>query len=426
MRSLLLRLRGGALPWSRRRVVLAALAAVVAAGGASAFRRAGPPATPTAEARIGEFVDSVEVRGEVKAARSVTLTAPSGTEGDVQIVWLVRNGTIVKKGDEVVRFDTARLQRTLEQHRSDLKRTEAEIQGAQAQARLTAEQNQTELMQARYAVERARLDVKRQEILSPIEGEKNRLRLGDAEQRLKEAEQKLRSGEAAAAAETASKRQKKAKALFEVQKAERAIAAMTLRAPVDGMVALLPNFRGRFFGSSAPEFKEGDRVWAGAAIVELPDLGSVRLSARVDEAERGRLAVAQTARVRVDAVPDKEFTGKVTDISPLAKVDFSTWPPPKNFDFAVQLDQTDPRLRPGMSATARVAVQRIPGVLLLPASATFQRAGRSVAYVLRGSRFEEREVEVARRNREHVVVARGVASGEKVALKDPTEGTARQ
>ncbi|PYQ17430.1 MAG: hypothetical protein DMF80_00765 [Acidobacteria bacterium] len=411
--------RGGRLRWPT-----IGLAAVVGIGVLWHGRAA--PALPTAEVKTGELVDFVELRGEVKAVKSVTLNAPSSTDGDLQIISILKNGTGVKTGENVVQLDTVKLQRTREQQQSDLKRAEAEIEGAQAQARLQEEQNRTELMQARYDVERARLDVQKQEILSAIEAGKTKLRLATAEQRAREAEQKLRAGRAAAAADIESKKQKRAKALFEVQRAQRGIESMTLKAPVDGMVTILPNWRGRFFGANAPEFKEGDRVWPGAPLVELPDLSAVRVAARVDEAERGQLSLGQTAVVRVDAVPDKEFTGTVSDISALAKIDFSTWPPPKNFDLALRVAQSDPRLRPGMSATARVAIDRVPGALLIPVAASFQKGGRTVSYVLRGARFEERTIEIARRNREQIAVARGLRAGEKVALRDPTEEASRR
>ena len=99
----------------------------------------------------------------------------------------------------------------------------------------------------------------------------------------------------------------------------------------------------------------------------------------------------QPATVRVDAVPDKEFPAHVVEISPLAKIDFSGWPFPRNFDVSVQLDQADLRVRPGMSATARVAVEKLPDCILIPPEATFQKFGKTVAYVLSGSSFQERE-----------------------------------
>ena len=111
----------------------------------------------------------------------------------------------------------------------------------------------------------------------------------------------------------------------------------------------------------------------------------------------------------------------MAEISTLAKLDFSSgWPPKKNFDLIVRLDQTDPRLRPGMSSTIRVAVGTLPNSILIPVRAAFSKQGRTVAYVLRGSSFEERAIEVSRRSAEEVVVAKGLKNAERVALKDPT------
>jgi multidrug efflux pump subunit AcrA (membrane-fusion protein) len=124
--------------------------------------------------------------------------------------------------------------------------------------------------------------------------------------------------------------------------------------------------------------------------------------------------------VRADAVPDKEMVGKIGDISALARVDFSSWPPQRNFEMVVELNQIDPRLRPGMNTTVRVAVDRIADVVLIPARAVFEKAGRSVAYVQqpRGG-WDERLVQIARRGQEQLVVRDGVQPGDRVALKDP-------
>jgi len=407
--------------WNRRRwTVIGGTAMVAGAGWGGVWLARTAPKVPTAEVRRGEFVDYVQVRGEVKALHSIILIAPFNA-GDIQIVRLTRNGDRVHKGDVVVQFDTTTLQQTLDQKGSELKTAEADIEGARAQARLQQEQDLTELMKARYDVERAKLDASKQEILSRIEGEKTKLNLADAEQKLREIEERLKSHQMAAAADIESKKQKRDKALFEMRQAERNLVAMTLRAPVDGMVTLLPNWRaGGFFSGSAPEFKEGDRTWPGAAIAELPDLSALRIAVRADETDRGRLKPGQSVAVRVDAVPDKEFSGSIAEIGALAKPDFSGWPPAKNFDVAIQLEQADPRMRPGMSATSRVAVGRAPDSILIPAEAAFQKAGRTVAYVLRGSKFEERVVEVARRGNGEVALARGLQPGERVALRDPT------
>jgi HlyD family secretion protein len=404
----------------RRWVVLAAGLLVVA--GLGVFKLRMPKAAPkinTAEVKRGEFVAHVQVRGELKALRSIVLTAPSGA-GDIQIIRLVKNGTQVKKGDVLVQFDTSTLQRTLDQKLSELKTAEGEIERIRAQARLKDEENKTQLTKNTYDVERAKLEVSKQEILAAIEGEKAKIALSDAGHKLQEIGIKLTSDQSSATADVEIQKQKREKATFEVREAERSIAAMSLKAPVDGLVTLMSNWRaGSNFGS-APEFKEGDRAWPGAGIVELPDLTSVRVTGRVEETERGRLKTGQTGVVKIDALPAKDFSATLVDISPLAKLDVSTWPPPKNFDSVLQLGETDPKIRPGMSATARIAVERVPNVILIPADASFQKKGRSVAYVLNGAVFAERVIEITRRSGSQLWIAKGLNPGEKVALKDPT------
>jgi RND family efflux transporter MFP subunit len=406
----------------RKRLWLTVGVFLVAAGGWGSLRYLRPTKEelPTAQVTRGEFVYSVELRGEVKATRSVVITTPSNA-GDILIVKLTKTGTQVRKGDIVAELDTTALQNTLDQRKSDLKQAEAQIENSRAQAHLTEEQDQTALLKAQYDVERARLEASKQEILSKIDGEKNKLLLTDAEQKLNEAEQKLASDKTSAAADLASVKQKREKALYDVRLAEDGISKMILRAPVDGIVNCLMNFRAGGPNQMAPLFKEGDRAWPGAAIAEVPDMSTLRIRARVDESDRGRLRVAQTGTARVDAVPDKEFAGTVDDISPLAKPDFNQWPPPKNFDLLFQVQEPDQRLRPGMSSTVRVAVERVPNSILIPAEAVFVRTSGPVVYVLRRSRFEERRITVARRNTQgRVAIGDGLDAGDRVALKDPT------
>ena len=87
---------------------------------------------------------------------------------------------------------------------------------------------------------------------------------------------------------------------------------------------------------------------------------------------------------------------------------------------AYRIDGADPRLSPGMGAISRIAVDRVSSAMVLPDSAIFRKSGRTVVYVLRGSRFEETPVEVQRRSGENALIANGLKFGENVALKDPT------
>lgn len=351
------------------------------------------------------------------------LTAPSNA-GDIQIIKLARNGSAVHKGDLVISFDTVTLQNTLAQRRSDLKQAQAQAEDARAKAKLSAQQDVTDLMTASYDVERAKLEASKAEILSVIDGEEKKLLLADAEQKLKQVQTKAESDKRSSEADINGFLQKQTKAQRDVTQYEDRIALMVVKAPVDGTMIMLPNYRaGGAFGMSAPEFKEGDKAYAGADIAQLPDLSTMYFSGRVDETDRGRLQVGETVSSRVDAVPDREFVGTVGEISPLAKLDYSGWPPTKNFDLAVALDHPDPRLRPGMSTTLRIAVDRLPNVIIVPSAAVFTRNGHSVVYVSQGdsssSKFEERQVTIGHRGSGQAEVRSGLKPGERVALRDP-------
>ena len=111
------------------------------------------PALPTFEVKRGEFLDTLQLRGQVKALKSVTITAPAEA-GDLQVLTIAADGSQLKQGDVVVEFDKTRTEQDLAQHRSTLKSAQAEIEQARAAARLAEEADTTEDMKARYDVER--------------------------------------------------------------------------------------------------------------------------------------------------------------------------------------------------------------------------------------------------------------------------------
>ena len=406
-----------------KRALGAAVVVIVIAGAAVAMnaRTGSVPSVTTADVTRGDFVDYIQIRGEIRPAKSIVLAAPLQAGGELQIVKLVKNGSAVKKGDLLVEFDATQLQQRLLERKSELKTAEGEIQQVTSQQAINAEQQQTDVMKAKYDVERAKLDLGKRDLISRIEYESAKLSLADAEQRLKEVEAKALSAKAGAEAELTGKRRKRDKAQFDVERTQASIDALHLLAPADGTINILENPRsGGPFGGGGVEFREGDRAWAGASILELPDLSSIHLEARLDESDRGRLKVGQVATVKIEAVPGKDFTAKVDLISVLARVDFSSgWPPVRNFDLGLILDEKDTRIRPGMTATARIAADRLPNVTLVPAEAIFQKDGHPIVYRLNGSKFDEQQIEIVRRGREQAAVSAGVNPGDKLAARRP-------
>jgi multidrug efflux pump subunit AcrA (membrane-fusion protein) len=403
-----------------RNAAVIGVVAVLGVAGVYVTAGGGPlPNLPMTDVVRGEFVDTLEIRGEIRPLKSLVLASPMNA-GELQIVKLAKNGSIVKAGDVVVEFDGSTLLRTVQEKQSELKQADAEIEQSTAQSKIAEEQNQTAQMKAKYDVERAKLDVGKGETVSRIENEQAKLVLADAEQKMIELAEKVKSDRTSAEADVFAKKRKREKALFDLERAQRGLERLQLKAPAGGMVNILQNPRsGDMFGNGQ-EFREGDRAWAGASILELPDLSSIHLEARLDESDRGRLKTGQDAVVRVEAVPGRDFKSRIENISVLARVDFSSgWPPPKNFDLGLVLLEQDPKIRPGMTAIARIATDRIPNVVLVPSEAIFQRDGSPVVYALSGSGFEERKVEVSRRGKEQAIVTGGVEPGVKIATRRP-------
>ena len=397
-----------------RTIVVVILASGVLFGAIRFSNRS--PSVPTLVVQRADFIDSFQFRGEVKALKSVTIVTPAEV-GDFQILKIATDGTSVKQGDVVVEFDKTKTEQDLAQYRSGMKSAQAEIDQARAEARLTEEEDWTAVMKAQYDVEAAKLDASKQEVLSKIEGAEAKLKLADAEQKLRELQAKAKSDHTSSQAKVESKIQASQKATYDVQRAERALTRMTLQAPLAGVISLVSIWRPG--GESA--FKPGDRAWPGAPIAELPDVSPLRISARLEETDRGRVALQQPVTVHMDAISDREFTGKIDQISTIATSDFSGgWPFPRNFDCSIALDQSDTQLKPGMTAQVTVVVDKVTDALAIPAQAVFQKSDQTVAYVWSGSKFQERVIGVGRRSGDRILIVNGLRPGDRVALADPT------
>jgi HlyD family secretion protein len=197
---------------------------------------------------------------------------------------------------------------------------------------------------------------------------------------------------------------------------------MVMRAPLDGVVSVLPNFRTQgSFGSSPPPFKEGDKAWTGAMIAEIPDLTEMRVELKLDEVDRGRLQMGVKGKVRVDAIPDRELPVELDWISPIASINFRGAMQDKTFPARATLKELDHRLRPGMSAGAELVLESYPNSILIPIRASVTSNGKPAVYVQKGDGFVLRPIEVGKRNDTDLVVLKGLQAGETVALENPIE-----
>jgi biotin carboxyl carrier protein len=349
MRKLILRL-----------VILSVLAGAVYA----AYRvyRALPQreeAFATAKVKQGDVVVRSFARGELRAVRSVTLTAPN-LFGTVQVTRLAALGSLAREKDLVVEFDDAEVLSRLEEKQLELDQIDEQVKKAQADLAIRDNQDQVELLRARYSVRRAELEVKRNELISAIDAKKNQLTLEESKRRLTQLESDIKSRREQAQAELAVLREKKNKASLELNREKQRLAQVKLLAPMAGLVAVKQNRSSvTMFGMQLPDIREGDQVQPGMPVVDILDLSEMEVIAKVGELDRANLTEGQEVLMRLDALPEKTFNGRIKSMSGTASANMFSSDPAKKFDviFSIDMRQLLGALGANDAAIARILAQ---------------------------------------------------------------------
>jgi HlyD family secretion protein len=196
--------------------------------------------------------------------------------------------------------------------------------------------------------------------------------------------------------------------------ARQQLARTEIRADVPGIVV----YRDVFFGSEQRKPQVGDQVWANQPLLILPDVSRMTVETKVRETDIHKVEKNQKVQVKVDAYPDLKLSGQVSLIGALAQEEKERRGV-KFFTVTLELNESDPRLRPGMTARVEIQVEQRPHALYVPLEAVFDRDGRTVVYAWSRGRLEERDVVPGPSNRDFVVIEKGLQKGERVALKDP-------
>jgi HlyD family secretion protein len=403
--------------WIRRAVAIFVFLLIAGAISFGVYRlRAVEAATnlPIAPVRKGEFTVLVRCRGDLKAQRSAQVTAPVNVP-ELRIVWIAPQGSQVKPGDPIVRFDPSSAKNQLEERKAALEKAQAALDEAIAQARIMAEQDKLDLADTDYKVEKAKLEVSKAEIVSKLQGEESRVDLSIAEKKHSVQRSSTELNEASNRSKIASMTRALDKAKDDMELTQYRLERMELRAPIAGMVNILPNYSQGWM--NAKPFKVGDQAWPGGALVEIPALETLEMEGKLDEIDRGRIKAGLDVIVRLDALPEITFPAKLSQISPMTVMGWE-WPPTRTFRGFAKLANIDPRLRPGMNGRMDVVVDRIKDAIAVPAKAVFTRAGKAVVYLADNGKYTPVEVEVIARNPDEVAV-KGLHAGAQVALVEP-------
>jgi HlyD family secretion protein len=196
--------------------------------------------------------------------------------------------------------------------------------------------------------------------------------------------------------------------------AEQQLARTEVRADVPGIVV----YRDVFFGSEQRKPQVGDQVWANQPLLILPDVSKMVVETRVRETDIHKVERNQNVVVRVQAYPDLKLGGKVTLVGTLAQEEKERRGT-KFFGITVQLNESDPRLRPGMTARVEIQVEERQKALFVPLEAVFEKDGRKVCHVFERGGFTARDVVLGPSSTDFVVVEKGLRKGDRVALRDP-------
>jgi RND family efflux transporter MFP subunit len=366
----------------------------------------------------GRLDVTVEASGEVFAERSVSVTAPP-VRWRLQVIWLVKEGTTVREGDLLVRFDPGELQKELSEKEAELRSLEAEIQQKRAQLAALENEYAMQLMGAQLDYDLARVQLVEDEGLVPRkELDQARLRLQNAGERLERTKSKLEAEREAAASQGRILEVRRKNAQSQYDFAVDSLKKMEIRAPSSGLVVVNEIWK----GSEESKVQVGDSVWPGFAIIALPDFATLQVKVWASEVDAGILREGQPCTVSLDAFPDLSLPGKVRSVGQVGtKREYDA--AKKEFEVVIGLDRLDERLKPGMTARASIVVATHSGVLSVPIESVRQEEGG--AWVQVRERFGTRAAKVVLgdRNATHIIVKDGLADGDRILMLPPEKAT---
>jgi multidrug efflux pump subunit AcrA (membrane-fusion protein) len=387
------------------------------------------PIIPTATVVRGPLALDVHATGELRAARSMMMAAPS-VGGTLRIITLLPTGAFVKTGDVIVELDPSDQEYQLEQAKSQLEEAEQIIVKRRADLQVQTAEQEVALLTARFDVRRAELDARMdRDLISANDFAKRELALEQARQQLARLEADAKTRLETDKAALMLVEEGRAKAELAMTRAQENIASLTMKAPMDGLVVVRENrdaSGGMFYsGMTLPELRSGDNTFAGRPIADVFDLSGMTLKVKVNELDRANVAVGQSAEVSSNGVPGEIFPGTISSVAGLVGTSdwWDTAGPSRQFDATLTLNKLDPRLRPGTTVEAILKGKTIDDVLQVPLQAVRQKNGKPIVFVQTPQGFETREVKVTYRTESRAGLE-GIPEGAVVALVDPTQAPA--
>jgi multidrug resistance efflux pump len=333
---------------------LALVAMLVAAGMAAAGCRPAASdmtrATPAAAGVAGP--QPIRLAGSVEASRATTVLVPrmAGQSTPTMIITsLARAGSHVQKGDVIIEFDPQDQLRAARDRQAEITDLDGQIAKKKTEQAVTRARDETELAEAGRNVERAALEVKKNDLVARVEAQKNSLALEQSRARLVQLKETFQLKRQAAAAELRILEIQRERAERALRYAEGNTAKMRVEAPFPGLVVLKQIYQ----GSQYVDVQEGQDVRPGLPVVDIVDPTSMQVRARVPQSDVSSITPGQAAKVRLDAYPDLVFDGRVDSVAPLGIPSVRT-PKIRTFTVVVAIKGTSAQLMPDLSASVEI------------------------------------------------------------------------
>ena len=397
---------------SRRRIILGAILVVAAGGAAAIWVMKRDTEATTAAVQREEFRAVVEATGMLEAAVAYEIGPPSVQDfWEYNLSWMIPEGSQVKKGDVIARFDATQLEERLREHNAARETAVQEKEKEERNLEVTLKKLRLDLVTAEGDLKKIDIETAVPEsLLSSIDVQQTALRRELAERRVKFLKEKIDFQQALVKSKLELLDVKRRFAEGKIAYTQEAIEKFHVRAPVSGLVIYIPKRNG-------DRWEVGEGVWMLAKLLKVADVSTLRVEADVLEVDSARIAAGQQAEIAVDAMPGMKLRSQISEIGRIVH-ERSLQDPSKVFDAIMPLQGANTEaLRPGMGVHVQIETKTLPDSLTVPLEAVRSSVEGPYVEVVTGSGgLERRAVTLGDRNQRRVVVESGLKEGEIVQI----------
>jgi multidrug efflux pump subunit AcrA (membrane-fusion protein) len=360
-----------------------------------------------------DYVDKITVAGNLESIKTFNIAAPD-VWGGLTIIWLVEEGTYVKKGDTVCILEALELE---EDYSNAVVRYDvavAEYNKSKADLNLQYLMLESQVNTIDISTSISRLDSLQLQFTSPLERRKIELELEKAEIEREKLLNKLKFLKTINESEMKKMELRIKQQQNRINRAVDQLKKLILTSTVDGMVIYSRSWQ------TGNKIAEGDEIWGRMPLLEIPRMDQVHAKLLVNETHFKQIDNGQEVEVIVDARPDLLLGGKILRKSPMGKP-IRRGSQVKVYEVIASLDSASVSVQPGLSISCDVFINRITDTLVVPTISVFEKDSIKLVYVEKGKKFSPRTVEIARGNNQFTVIKAGLTGSEVVATSKPPE-----